>query len=113
MEMGRETQGAMKAAEVDEGARKTEPETPSPLPELLRRVEGEYREMPGMSLTLSQAERLWGLDRGTCTFVLTTLIERRVLRQANEWRIPTRAGRLMRPVRRIQFVAAEHRKAHP
>ena len=37
--------------------------------------------MPGMSLSVSQAERLWGLDRSTCTFVLTTLIERRVLMQ--------------------------------
>ena len=37
--------------------------------------------MPGLSLTMSQAERLWGLDRGTCSFVLTTLIELRVLKQ--------------------------------
>ena len=53
--------------------------TPSVLGELLLRVEGEYREMPGLSLTLPQAERLWGLDRGTCAFVLTKLINRRVL----------------------------------
>ena len=33
--------------------------------------------MPGLSLTVSQAERLWGLDNGTCTFALTTLVERR------------------------------------
>lgn len=52
---------------------------PRALRELVVRIEGEYREMPGLSLTASQAERLWGLDRSTCAFVLTTLIERRFL----------------------------------
>ena len=49
--------------------------------ELLARIEGEYREMPGLNLTVTQAERLWGLDRYTCASVLTTLMERRVLRR--------------------------------
>ena len=49
--------------------------------ELLARVEGEYREMPGLKLTVTQAERLWGLDRHTCASVLTTLMERRVLKR--------------------------------
>ena len=49
--------------------------------ELLSRVEGEYREMPGLSLTVSQAERLWRLDSSTCAFVLALLRERRVLRR--------------------------------
>ena len=53
----------------------------SAIDELLLRINGEYREMPGLSLTASQAERLWGLDRITCSFVLATLIERGVLRQ--------------------------------
>lgn len=48
---------------------------------LLLRIEGEYREMPGLSLTAFQAERLWGLDSNTCAFVLATLIERGVLKQ--------------------------------
>ena len=47
--------------------------------ELLLRIEGEYRQMPGLSLTVPQAERLWGLDASTCASVLTALIERRVL----------------------------------
>ncbi len=51
------------------------------LHELLRRIEGEYREMPGMCVTAPQAQRLWGLDATTCAFVLTTLIERRILRR--------------------------------
>ena len=66
--------------EVNGTVRKTEPRTPA-IRELLRRIEGEYREMPGLSLTVSQAERLWGLDRATIAFVLTTLLERRILKR--------------------------------
>ena len=51
------------------------------LHELLRRIESEYAEMPGMCVTAAQAQRLWGLDSITCSFVLTTLVERRVLRR--------------------------------
>ena len=50
--------------------------------EALMRAEGEYREMPGLCLTLPQAARLWGLDRGTCELVLTNLIARRILKRA-------------------------------
>ncbi len=49
--------------------------------ELLHRIRCEYREMPGLCLTEAQAGRLWGLDNDTCTVVLTTLVEQRVLRQ--------------------------------
>ena len=63
--------------------------TPLAIRELLLRIEGEYREMPGLSLTVSQAERLWDLDSSTCAFVLTTLIARRILRQ-------TRTGAYLR-----------------
>ena len=49
--------------------------------EMLERIEGEYREMPGLRLTLPQAARLWCLDYGTCELVLTDLIERRVLKR--------------------------------
>jgi hypothetical protein len=48
----------------------------------LQRAEGEYREMPGLSLTLPQAARLWGLDRSTSELVLATLMERRILKRA-------------------------------
>jgi len=51
------------------------------LHELLHRVESEYREMPGMCVTAPQAQRLWGIDATTCAFVLSTLVERRVLRR--------------------------------
>lgn len=50
--------------------------------EAIVRVEAEYREMPGLSLTLAQATRLWGLDRRTCELALANLLERRVLKRA-------------------------------
>jgi hypothetical protein len=41
---------------------------------LLRRVRGEYREMPGMRLTIEQAMRLWDLDRQTCSDLFASLV---------------------------------------
>lgn len=41
---------------------------------LIARIKAEYREMPGLSLTYVQAQRLWQLDEGTCRAVLTRLV---------------------------------------
>ncbi|MEQ1869260.1 MAG: hypothetical protein ABL961_04485 [Vicinamibacterales bacterium] len=55
-------------------------ESPSSTPsedgdrQLIRRVQAEYREMPGLCLTLDQACRLWALDRDTCSRVLEALV---------------------------------------
>jgi hypothetical protein len=46
---------------------------------LIRRIESEYREMPGLTLTEVQAQRLWGLDASTCRAVLGALIRKRFL----------------------------------
>ena len=43
--------------------------------EVLRRVRGEFTEMPGMRLTQAQACRLWGLDEASCVALLTTLVD--------------------------------------
>jgi hypothetical protein len=48
---------------------------------LTRRVQAEYAEMPGLNVTLEQAERLLNIDRPTCAVVFTTLIEQGVLRR--------------------------------
>jgi hypothetical protein len=58
-----------------EAARDVEPQADRFLP----RIRGEYREMPGMRLTLEQAQRLWGLDRRTCEKALGSLVEERFL----------------------------------
>lgn len=56
-------------------------ETPAVVAAIVQ-VEAEYREMPGLSLTLPQAARLWGLDRRTCELAFADLLERRVLKRA-------------------------------
>ena len=45
----------------------------------LQRICGEYLEMPGLQLTLKQAQRLWGLDEETCARSLEFLVESRFL----------------------------------
>jgi hypothetical protein len=42
---------------------------------IAERVRGEFREMPGLSLTIAQAQRLWSLDPTTCSDVLSQLVE--------------------------------------
>jgi hypothetical protein len=46
---------------------------------LLMRVRGEYREMPGLQLTIEQAMRLWALDRSTVTSLFEALVAGRFL----------------------------------
>jgi predicted transcriptional regulator of viral defense system len=48
---------------------------------LLELVQAEYAEMPGLSVTLSQAQRLWAVDRVTCEEVFSRLISGGVLRR--------------------------------
>ena len=44
-------------------------------------MEAEYKEMPGLILTPGQAQRLLGLDDGTCKRAIATLTQRRFLKQ--------------------------------
>ena len=41
---------------------------------LVRRVQAEFSEMPGLRLTPAQATRLWGLERDTCRAVIDALV---------------------------------------
>jgi hypothetical protein len=50
-----------------------------PQDEVLRRVQGEYIEMPGLRLTTAQAQRLWGLDRAACDALLGALVDAKFL----------------------------------
>ena len=43
------------------------------------RIAAEFREMPGMRLTLSQAARLFSINAARCEHVLGTLVEDGVL----------------------------------
>jgi hypothetical protein len=57
--------------------------------DVLRRVQGEYIEMPGLRLTPAQAQRLWGLDRAACDALLGALVDAKFL-------FRTRDGAFMR-----------------
>jgi hypothetical protein len=40
------------------------------------RVSAQFREMPGLTLTVSQAVRLFEMDRARCERALSSLVER-------------------------------------
>ena len=44
-------------------------------PRVYTRIEAEFREMPGLMLTLPQAARLFNLDTAQCAQVLETLVD--------------------------------------
>jgi hypothetical protein len=43
-------------------------------PQLYARIEAEFREMPGLTLTLPQAARLFNLESARCERVLGSLV---------------------------------------
>src|SRR6476661_4471594 len=65
--------------------------TPEPVAteDVLRRVQGEFLEMPGLRLTEAQARRLWNLDQASCAALLGALVDANFLFQ-------TRDGAFMR-----------------
>ena len=50
------------------------PAYPDGVEQLVVRIRGEYREMPGLCLTPPQASRLWQIDRTACTRILDDLV---------------------------------------
>jgi hypothetical protein len=67
--------------------------------DILRRVQGEFLEMPGLRLTEAQARRLWNLDAPTCSAMLDALIATRFL-------FRTQDGSFMRVERARQATAS-------
>ena len=47
--------------------------------QMLRRIQGEFLEMPGLRLTCRQAQRLWNLDQLVCESLLAALVDVRFL----------------------------------
>lgn len=47
--------------------------------ETLNRIQGEYQQLPGLRLTLAQAQRLWHMDRSTCRALMGALVDARYL----------------------------------
>ena len=57
---------------------------PQPVPtmeQMLRQIQGEFREMPGLRVTCRQAQRLWNLDAIVCESLLAALVDVRFLVQ--------------------------------
>jgi hypothetical protein len=57
--------------------------------DVLRRVQGEFLEMPGLRLTEVQARKLWDLDPAACEALLSALVDAHFL-------FKTRDGAFMR-----------------
>ena len=51
---------------------------------LFERIRGEFAEMPGLRLTVRQAQRLWDLDAPTCRNLLDALVSTGFLNQSAE-----------------------------
>jgi hypothetical protein len=65
------------------------PEPKGTTDDVLRRVQCEFLEMPGLRLTTPQARRLWGLDAAQCDALLGALVDSNFL-------FRTRDGAFMR-----------------
>lgn len=50
---------------------------------IVERARGEYLEMPGLSLTERQAQRLWQLEENACRMLFASLVESGFLRQTS------------------------------
>ena len=77
--------------------------------DVLRRVQAEFLEMPGLRLTKPQARRLWGLDDLSCEALLNALLDAKFLFQ-------TRDGAFMRveyaaPIKMARPAFRTHEKA--
>ncbi|HEU4688451.1 MAG TPA: hypothetical protein VFS23_08830 [Vicinamibacterales bacterium] len=57
---------------------------------LIDRILGEYHEMPGLALTIDQAQRLWGCDAATARGVIDVLVARGVLQWSRDGRVISR-----------------------
>ena len=57
---------------------------------LIDRILGEYREMPGLALTIDQAQRVWGCDAATARPVVELLVARGVLQWSRDGRVTSR-----------------------
>jgi hypothetical protein len=69
--------------------------------QMIRRISCEYLEMPGLRLTSEQAQRLWGLDRQSCSDILSELVATNFLARTADGRYARASEGIVRfpPVR--------------
>jgi hypothetical protein len=78
------------------------PEAQRDIDDVLRRVQSEFLEMPGLRLTEAQARRLWGLDAESCAALLDVLVDAKFL-------FRTRDGAFMRTEHAVPVKVARSR----
>ena len=61
---------------------------------LARRIRAEFLEMPGLCLTIEQAQRLWSVERRTCETLLKSLTDSRFLHRTDRGLFVLRAARV-------------------
>ena len=49
--------------------------------DIVRLIQLEYAEFPGMALTKPQARRLFGIEPGKCDHILDDMVEAKLLRR--------------------------------
>lgn len=81
------------------------PEPSRATDEVLRRVQCEFLEMPGLRLTEPQARRLWGLDAASCAALLNALVDAKFL-------FRTRDGAFMRVEHAAPLKASPRPRRH-
>src|SRR5438876_7173896 len=84
---------------------------------ITERIRGEFREMPGLTLTVAQARRLWNVDLPTCTDVLSQLVESGFLCRKADGTYARATDLTARPLRMakagIQFVEIDRPVRRP
>jgi hypothetical protein len=75
--------------------------TPGAMEQMLRRIQCEFLQMPGLRLTLAQAERLWNLDALVCESLLSALIDVQFLGRTVDGTFIRRTDTTSRVTRRV------------
>ena len=81
--------------------------------QMIRRISGEYLEMPGLRLTAEQAQRLWGLDEQSCVEILSELVSTSFLTRTADGRYARASEGIVRfpPVRMARAGLATERRS--
>ena len=87
--MGTFAEGRTAAAPKAPHEQRTERRNRAGRERLVQRVVSEFREMPDLRLTASEAERLFGLRSDICRRLIDRLMRDGVLRRAAEGRYAT------------------------
>jgi hypothetical protein len=80
---------------------------------LLRRICGEYLEMPGLRLTCEEAQRLWGLDEQICASLVEFLVDVKFLYRTSDGRFARTEGMTSLPPLRMMKAGLDRRSAGP